>query len=153
MTVTFFGHRDAPRTVYPLIEKTIARLIEKDSATSFYVGNNGGFDYMARIALQNLKAQYPYIEYSVVLAFKPRLSDMANLCCNVKYPECLQPVSNTAAIPVRNMWMIEKSDVVLAYVLHKKAVLKVCSVIKLKFQIILLQIMMRYVTIIWLIEI
>lgn len=119
MTVTFFGHRDTPEIVYPLLEETIKELIEKKNITKFYVGNNGKFDYMARVALRNLKVQCPYIEYSVVLAFKPRLCDMANLRCNVEYPDCLQKVSNTAAIPMRNMWMIENSDIVVSYVLRR----------------------------------
>jgi len=120
MTVTFFGHRDAPKTIYPIIENTIKKLIEEKNATLFYVGNNGDFDYMVKIALQNLKVQFVYIDYYVVVAFKPRINDMIKLRRNVLYPDCLQTVSNTAAIPVRNMWMIERADVVIAYVSQKK---------------------------------
>ncbi len=38
MTVTFFGHRDAPKEIEPTLRTTLIDLIENRNATDFYVG-------------------------------------------------------------------------------------------------------------------
>lgn len=69
MTVTFFGHRDTPSSIAPELKKVLTELIEKNGATVFYVGNEGNFDWMVYDTLKELKSEYPFIEYKVVLAY------------------------------------------------------------------------------------
>ena len=38
MTVTFFGHRDAPKEIEPTLRTTLINLIEQENAREFYVG-------------------------------------------------------------------------------------------------------------------
>lgn len=47
LTVTFFGHRDAPQGIQLLLETVIIELIEKQDANLFYVGDKGCFDKTA----------------------------------------------------------------------------------------------------------
>ena len=69
MTVTFFGHRNTPSFVELLLKKTLRELIENGSADMFYIGNEGAFDWMAYDTVKELKKEYPFIEYKVVLAY------------------------------------------------------------------------------------
>ena len=45
---TFFGHRDCPETIRPALRRLLVDLIENRNVDMFYVGNQGGFDYMVR---------------------------------------------------------------------------------------------------------
>lgn len=72
MTVTFFGHRNTPDSVKPLLKKVLRELINQDGAKMFYIGNEGSFDRMAYDVLKELKEEYPFIDYKVVLAYLER---------------------------------------------------------------------------------
>lgn len=50
---TFFGHRDCPESIRPLLRAAIVDLIEKHRVRLFYVGNEGNFDRMARAYYKN----------------------------------------------------------------------------------------------------
>lgn len=118
MTCTFFGHRDADAGIEPKLIEIITDLIENKSVTSFYVGNNGQFDYLVRKNLKKFKERYPNIDYAVVLAYMPRekkefdLSDYSDTI----FPDGLESVPPRFAIPKRNEWMINNSDYVVTYV-------------------------------------
>ena len=71
MTVCFFGHRDTPESVQPMLRETLEKLIEQQGADRFYVGNQGSFDAMVLRTLKVLKKQYAHIQYAVVLAYLP----------------------------------------------------------------------------------
>lgn len=68
---TFFGHSNCPSGIAPFLEETITKAILEDSATMFYVGNQGQFDSMARKALKRITLKYPQVNYAVVLAYMP----------------------------------------------------------------------------------
>ena len=59
MTCTFFGHRDAPDTIKPILREKIIDLIENRGVDLFYVGNQGAFDRMTIKVLRELKEKYP----------------------------------------------------------------------------------------------
>ncbi len=117
MTVTFFGHKDAPKKIEPTLRATLIDLIENKNATVFYVGNNGNFDTMIRRQLENLSQTYP-ITYSVVLAYLPTKKSEYDDLTNTILPESIETVPKRFAISYRNKWMIEQSDVVVTYVTH-----------------------------------
>ena len=58
MICTFFGHRDAPDTIRPLLRETLTGLIERQDVRQFYVGNQGNFDAMARSVLEELQTTH-----------------------------------------------------------------------------------------------
>lgn len=70
LTCTFFGHRDTPREIRPILRSTLIDLIENKNVLNFYVGNHGNFDAMVSGTLRELKEIYP-IRYAVVFAYLP----------------------------------------------------------------------------------
>lgn len=112
MICTFFGHKDTPDDIYPVLEKTIAETIQKYPDIQFYVGHNGHFDGMARTALKKLSAPY-----TVVLAYLPgRNDEILYRGEDTLYPEGLETVPKRYAIPYRNKWLVNNSDMVIAYI-------------------------------------
>ena len=114
MTVCFFGHRDTPESVRPILRQTLMELIEKQEAERFYVGNQGSFDAMVLQTLQELKTNYPHIAYSVVLAYLP--TRPTEFSYATIYPERMELAPARYAIDRRNRWMIKHSDTVVCYV-------------------------------------
>ena len=117
MICTFFGHRDAPDTVRPLLREVLTDLIERQHVTSFYVGNQGRFDAMVRSLLASI-AQTHQIEYDVVLAYYPNKPDPLFEAFDTLLPEGIETVPRRFAIDYRNKWMLEQSDFVVTYVTH-----------------------------------
>ena len=115
MTVTFFGHKDTPKEVEPILRATLIDLIENHNATEFYVGNNGNFDIMVRQLLEELTEVYP-VSYNVVLAYLPTEKNRYDDYTNTVYPEGIEATPKRFAISYRNKWMIRQSDVVVTYV-------------------------------------
>ena len=120
MTATFFGHRNAPDTIKPILRKAIIDLIENKGVDLFYVGNQGAFDRMTIKILRELAEEYPKIKYYVVLAYVPHNKERLGLKDgdSTIYPECLDKTPPKYAIIKRNNWMLEKSDYVITYVTH-----------------------------------
>ena len=116
MTVTFFGHRDTPDTVESILERTLIELIERKGARLFYVGNHGSFDSMVLRVLHRLGKTYPDIKCLTVLAYMP--SEKGEYAFGTIFPEGLETVPRRYAIDRRNRWMVNRADVVVAYVRH-----------------------------------
>lgn len=118
MTVTFFGHRNTPAYVKPLLKKVLTELIENHGADMFYVGNEGNFDGMVYDTLKELKKEYPFIEYKVVLAYlQKRKKDIKNFSpSETVFPDELTNVPLRFAIIRRNNIMLKLSDAAVTYV-------------------------------------
>ena len=117
MVCTFFGHKDTPKEIEPILRSTLIDLIENKNVNVFYVGNNGNFDTMVRRQLEDLSQTYP-ITYSVVLAYLPTEKNKYDNLTTTIYPEDLETVPKRFAISWRNKWMIQQSDIVVTYVTH-----------------------------------
>lgn len=119
MVCTFFGHKDTPKEIEPILRSTLIDLIENKNKNIninvFYVGNNGNFDTMVRRQLEDLSQTYP-ITYSIVLAYLPTEKNKHDNLTNTIYHEGLETAPKRFAIPWRNKWMIQQSDVVVTYV-------------------------------------
>ena len=81
----------------------------------FYVGHQGQFDSMVYSVL---KAKYPQIRYTVVLACMPDEHVKELYGEDTFYPDGLETVPKQFAISKRNDWMIRKSGYAVCYV-HK----------------------------------
>ncbi len=117
MIVTFCGHgkityTDETRT---LLRDTIEKLIS-EGADEFLLGGYGAFDVMAANAVKNLKEKYPYIKSVLVVPYIDRDFDKDLYDCSV-YPP-IERVPKRFAISKRNEWMVDRADVVVAYVDH-----------------------------------
>ena len=118
---TFFGHRDSPNSIKGKLHEEIERLICNHGVDTFYVGTQGSFDRMAYAALVELRQRYRYIKVYRVLAYMPRLSDIAqdrSVLDDTILPEGIENAHPRYAIPHRNSWMIDRSDYMIAYVTH-----------------------------------
>lgn len=113
---TFFGHKDCPSTIIPLLEAVIMELINDHNVEMFYVGNQGQFDAYVRRVLRKITARYSHISYAVVLAYMPHgeLDDFTD----TMLPEGIEKVHPRYAISWRNRWMIRRADYVVAYITH-----------------------------------
>lgn len=116
MICTFFGHKNTPSSVKPLLEETLTDLIENHGANEFYVGDHGSFDRMTAAVLQKIKEKYPHIEYRVVLAYLP--NDGTPLPYPTEFPEGIEKIMPKFAINYRNKYMLKKADTVIAYITH-----------------------------------
>ena len=115
---TFFGHRDTPKKIEPILKSTLIDLIENKKVDLFYIGNQGNFDYMVRKKLKELKHIYKNISYIIVLAYMPTENNKINNEDNYEtlFPLGLENTPPKFAINKRNKWMIDNSDYVITYV-------------------------------------
>jgi len=114
----FFGHRDVTHDIRAKLQFIIEQLITEEQINSFYVGHQGQFDSMVYSVLKELKAKYPQIRYTVVLAYMPDEHTKEVYGENTLYPDGLETVPRRFAISKRNDWMIQHSDYAVCYV-HK----------------------------------
>lgn len=117
MTVTFCGHRtlEHPVQVKSWLREVVCDLIGQ-GANIFLLGGYGAFDLMAAHIVHELKAEFPDIESTLVLAYLSTDIDL-QLYDNSLYPP-LEDVPPRYAISIRNRWLVENSDIVVAYVQH-----------------------------------
>lgn len=118
MVCCFFGHRDTPCEIQVDLQKLLVDLIENYQADKFYVGNQGGFDFMVRRTLELLKEKYSHIKYYVVLAYLPRKRGEFDLTdySHTILPEGVGNIPAKFAILKRNRWMVDNSDTVITYI-------------------------------------
>lgn len=117
MIVTFCGHAQISQS--EKIEKWLYAVTQKlieQGATTFYLGGYGAFDLLAASVLRAQKKRYPQIELILVLAYLNTGRNTSGYDSTV-YPP-LETTPGRFAISHRNRWMVEASDVVVAYVLH-----------------------------------
>ncbi len=117
-TCCFFGHREVTHNIRPKLTSIIEKLITEDSVTEFYVGNQGQFDNMVYSVLKELKAKYPQIRYTVVLAYMPDEHIQEVYGEDTLFPDGMENVPKKFAISKRNDWMIQQSCFAVCYV-HK----------------------------------
>lgn len=117
MIVTLCGHaqisqvEEVEKWLYAVSESLI-----EQGAVTFYLGGYGAFDGLAASVLREQKKRYPQIELVLVLAYLNDRRDTSGYDRTV-YPP-LETVPRRFAISHRNRWIVEVSDVVVAYVLH-----------------------------------
>ena len=114
----FFGHREVLHNIRPKLTAIIERLITEDNVTEFYVGHQGQFDNMVYSVLKELKANYPHIRYTVVLAYMPDEHIKEVYGEDTLFPDGIENVPKKYAISKRNDWMIQQSGYAVYYV-HK----------------------------------
>lgn len=115
---TFFGHRECPDSIRPALKSVIEDLIVNHNVERFYVGNQGQFDALVRCVLRDLCAEYPQIDYAVVLAYLPGEKAPYRDDSDTIFPEGMECVPPRYAISKRNAWMLKRCEYVVAYVNH-----------------------------------
>ena len=115
-TCCLFGHREVMHNIRPRLTAIIEKLITEEGVTEFYVGNQGQFDSTVYSVLKELKANYPHIRYTVVLAYIPDEYIKEVYGEDTLFPDGLESVPKKYAISKRNVWMIHQSGFVVCYV-------------------------------------
>ena len=110
---TFFGHREVLDDIEIVLESTVEDLIKNKNVTTFYVGNQGGFDFTVSKVLKKLKLKYPHIICRIALAYMPQKNVEYNLQTVVF--DGAETVLPKYAIDKRNRWMIKHSQYVACY--------------------------------------
>lgn len=120
MVAAFFGHKDTPSTVKPLLEKTVQRLIEENEENekiTFLVGTHGAFDRMTQSVLKEAAERYPKISCYIVLAYLPA-DNSEKYELPTLYPEGIELAPKKFAITFRNNYMVNECDTVVCYIKH-----------------------------------
>ena len=118
MIVTFCGHReisDSAGSIRTWLNGTVESLIQR-GANLFYLGGYGAFDRMAASVVGEMKRTYPTIQSVLVLPYLDSTLDPSGYD-GTTYPS-LENVPRRFAIVRRNEWMVQTSDVLVAYVLY-----------------------------------
>ena len=125
MIVSFFGHSEM--SIDQSLKERLTEVIEdciKKGADTFYCGHYGDFDCACARVVKELKSKYPnitsiFITPYIIEGYKERNEWVmeSKLYDGSIYPE-LESVPLRFAISKRNEWMVEQSDIVIAYVSH-----------------------------------
>ncbi len=117
MRVAFCGHAyiSQPDTVKQWLCDAVACLIS-EGAEVFYLGGYGEFDHLAAAVIQDEKKRHADLQIVLVLPYINANMNIYGYDYTV-YPP-LESVPLQFAILKRNQWMVEGSDVVVAYVTH-----------------------------------
>jgi uncharacterized phage-like protein YoqJ len=122
--ITFCGHKDVSdrQLILNKLIETLETYFKGETPLTFYCGGYGGFDIVASQAIDILRNKYTQVKAEKILvtpyitsAYQERIRDMKKFYDDVVYPP-LENVPLKFAISRRNEWMVESSDVVIAYV-------------------------------------
>lgn len=117
--VTFCGHSKLSEKEKILLKKELNKKLEKlisNGACTFLLGGYGDFDRICAYVIRELKKQYSHIESVFVTPYINKEYN-TELYDGSEYP----PIENVPlryAISKRNEYMVEKADVIIAYVNH-----------------------------------
>ena len=124
MIITFIGHSSLKISdkLLDLIKEAILNNIDKYEENTFYCGGYGDFDEICRKVSCDLKKDFENIEVVFVSPYftvqqQRKFGDLIKnrVYDSVVYPE-LENVPLKFAINYRNRWMIERADLIIAYV-------------------------------------
>lgn len=126
LTCCFTGHRDIPAneiaSVKEKLKKEVASLVE-GGYTDFYAGGALGFDTLAALCVLEMKKENPNIRLHIMMpcanqtrgwsSDSVRLHDKIN--SEADEVVCLSANYYRGCMQVRNRQMVEKSNIVIAY--------------------------------------
>ena len=120
MNIAFCGHRDYVSS--PHVEEKILMILEQyalsESKVVCYTGGYGNFDISAHNYIKKAQKKFKNIEDVLVIPYlipNKRIEYIKDSFDSIIYPP-LETVPKKYAIVRRNEWMINNSDVLVAYV-------------------------------------
>ena len=118
--VSLIGHRRLCNitSIENDIERIVLDLLKKKEYVEFFVGRNGDFDIAAASAIKRAQRTFGKHNSTLTLVLPYHAKD--ELYYAQYYDEILFPIPEKihfkSAISKRNQWMIEHSDLLIAYV-------------------------------------
>ena len=112
-----FGGRDTSYDIVPQLRECLEQAIELGCDT-FYLGNYGNFDHIMSRETRILKEKYPHIKRVLVIPYATKEIEMNRMYYETYYdciilPDKARTVHPKFAIPKKNEWVIDNSDVVI----------------------------------------
>lgn len=119
--VAFIGHRivDDFFFVEEQVYSIVSELIKTKEYVEFYVGCDGEFDILAAVVIKQIKQAIGENNSSLILVKPYLVTEMEayeNYYDEVEYPRELYKVHYKPAITKRNEWLVDNSDMLVAYV-------------------------------------
>jgi len=119
--VSFIGHREVDDFFFveEQVYKIVDDLISSKEFVEFYVGRNGEFDLLVASVIKRAKRDIWDRNSSLILVLPYEVSnieDYENYYDEVMIPSELYQVHFKSAITRRNEWLIENSDMLVAYI-------------------------------------
>ncbi len=118
--VAFIGHRyiDDIIKVEGVIEAIAKKLLREHDYVEFFVGRNGDFDISVASSIKRAQKSYGIQSSSLILVLPYNVKDE---CFYAEfYDEIYYPLDNKThykkAITKRNKWMVDNSNLLIAYV-------------------------------------
>ena len=118
-TCSAFGHRNVFENISEKLNSAV-RTAADQGCKLFYTGAMGRFDEMFSSEVRALKKDYPNIKLICVMPYMTKEINtqgeyLYTLYDDIIIPTELADVHYKSAITKRNQWMIQKSDLVIAY--------------------------------------
>ena len=118
--ISLFGHRDFEyhNTFEPTLIKLLGDMLEENENLEIYIGRNGEFDVFAASVLRRVKRKSgDRVFINLVIPYTVKdLEYFETYYDDVILPYGAESVYPKAAIAKRNLWMVDKSDLVICYV-------------------------------------
>ena len=119
-TVSLFGHRtiDDLRKIDKILIPIIEELMRKLPHVIFLIGRNGEFDEYSASIIKSLQKKLGKEKGELVLVLpygSPDLVYFKQYYDDVMIPDCLYGVHPKSSITLRNRWIVERSDLVIAF--------------------------------------
>ena len=118
-TVTFCGHGNLSGSEISFLEEKLLSEIKNlitNGADTFLLGGYGDFDILCAQIIKNLKQNYPHITSVLVIPYIDKKYNNQLYDCS-EYPP-IENVPKRFAISKRNEYMVDHSQIVVAYITH-----------------------------------
>ena len=120
--VSLFGHRRIDdKNIEEMLTRIIKELLASRQYIIFFLGRNGEFDELAARVIKRMQREYEDNNFEMVLVLPYKVKNIeyyANYYESVVIPDCVYGVHPKSAINIRNRWMIDNTDLIIAYVEH-----------------------------------
>ncbi|MBE6779827.1 MAG: DUF1273 domain-containing protein [Ruminococcaceae bacterium] len=116
-TAVFIGHNECYGLSDEQLINTIIKCIN-NGVTVFLNGGQGGFDRKCALAVFKLKNTFPQIKNVLVIPYLTFNIFNKDIFDEIIFPEGFEKYHFKAAIPNRNKYMVNCSDIAVCYINH-----------------------------------
>ena len=114
-----FGHRVLLMDMEKPLREVLERLVAERGVRVFYTGGMGEFDELFARTVRSMKRENSFLRLVLVMSYLTERLNMDKAFYEALYDEILIPaelegVHPKAAIGLRNQWIVDRSDIVIA---------------------------------------
>ena len=119
--VAFFGHRRIYniREIEEKLVPILNELILTKEYVEFYIGRNGDFDEFAATVIKRVQKQLDRGNNVMILTLPYTVKDIEyyeDYYDEIVIPDAIGKAHPKAAITLRNRWMVDTADLIIAYI-------------------------------------